>query len=97
MECLRCGRSTDYDRVAVSRSSGTVEGSLCVDCEATWMNGHAESTNVGLVACLDCGDESELFFPRWDSIVESEDEGSVETEYRIRLTTPSGCRECTDR
>lgn len=95
MDCVRCGRSTDYDRVAVSRSSGSVEGSLCVDCEGTWLNGHTESTAISLVGCFECGGQPEFLFPQWDSIVESENgEGSVETEYRIRLTTPSSCRDC---
>ncbi|MGB9963964.1 hypothetical protein [Halobacterium sp. CBA1126] len=97
MDCLRCGRTTDYERVAVDRFSGAVEGSLCTDCEANWLNGHGDATSISLVACFKCGDQPKFLFPQWDSIVESEDSaGAVETEYRIQLTTPGSCAECTE-
>lgn len=97
MDCFRCGRHADYDRITISRSSGSVEGSLCMDCEAAWMNGHSENGSVSMATCFECGCESEFLFPQWDSIVEREDgSGSVETEYRIQLVTPASCGACLE-
>lgn len=98
MDCFRCGRHADYDRIAINRSSGTVKGSLCSECEASWMNGHSENDDLSMATCFECGSESEFLFPQWDSIVEKEDgTGSVDTEYRIRLVTPASCEQCLDQ
>jgi|GEM_PF-6983492 len=95
MDCYRCGRAADYDRIAVGRASGTVAGSLCLDCEDGWLT---PQTPASMTTCFDCGGSPDLFFPRWDSIVESDDgTGPVETEYRIHLTTPAACHLCLDR
>ncbi|MFB6270359.1 MAG: hypothetical protein ABEH83_10465, partial [Halobacterium sp.] len=97
MDCSRCGRTADYDRVTIHRPSGSVEGSLCTDCEDAWLNGHAENGAPSMTTCFECGNEPEFLFPQWDSIVEREDgTGVVETEYRIQLVTPASCRDCLD-
>lgn len=96
MDCFRCGQHVDYDRVAVDRTSGSVEGSLCMECEAAWMNGHAENGDLSMATCFECGDDSEFLFPKWDSIVERDDTNTVETEYKIRLVTPASCGQCVE-
>lgn len=94
MDCYRCGRAVDYDRITVGRASGTVAGSLCLDCESDWLS----TQDTSMATCFDCGGRSVLLFPRWDSIVESDDgTGSVETEYRIQLTMPAACHHCLHR
>lgn len=61
------------------------------------MNGQAELTTISLGECFACGERPEFLFPQWDSIVESENgTESVETEYRIRLTTPCSCSQCAE-
>lgn len=95
MDCFRCGRGGDYDRITVKRSSGTVEGGLCVACETSWLNGHAEPGGCSMAVCFGCGGEPEFVFPKWDSIVASENgSGPVEAEYRVTLTTPGSCSAC---
>jgi hypothetical protein len=97
MDCFRCGRHVDYDRVAVNRQSGDVEGSLCMDCEAAWMNGHRHNGHLSMATCFECGSESEFLFPKWDSIVERDDSDTVETEYHIQLVTPASCGQCVEQ
>lgn len=93
MDCSRCGDRVAYDRLTVDRTTGVVEGSLCVDCEDALLNGHADSEEILLTDCVGCDDDPELLFPRWDSIVEH-DVNDVDTEYHIDLQTPGSCREC---
>lgn len=94
MECTQCGEEAEYDRLTVDRETGTVQGSLCVHCEAAVLNGRADAS---MVSCLDCGGTPDVLFPRWDSITEYDDDSRpVDAEYRIDLRTAAACRECLD-
>lgn len=94
MDCVRCGARSEYDRVAISRASKRVEGSLCIECEESWLREQSAVHGFSIVACFNCGGDPAFLFPRWDAIIENEVTGSTHTEYRIRLTTPSSCQKC---
>ncbi|WP_227259586.1 hypothetical protein [Salarchaeum japonicum] len=79
----------------MGRRSGTVAGSLCLDCEDEWLT---PETVTSMATCFACDEPADLLFPKWDSIVESDDgSGPVETEYKICLTTPAACHYCIQR
>jgi hypothetical protein len=48
-----------------------------------------------MATCSICGGDSDILFPEWDSIIETDD-GLSEFEYTIELTTPAICEGCLD-
>lgn len=95
MDCFRCGRRAEYDRIAVDRSSGETLGSYCTRCERTLLSRTPEQSGAPLTTCRLCGDEPDVFFPQWDTLVEND--GDVEFEYTISLATPACCSGCAGR
>jgi len=93
MDCFRCGRRGNYDRVAVERSSGEILGSLCPDCEDGIFSRGSGPSTPSMAVCLLCGGDSDVLFPRWDAVVE-DDDGAVEHEYTVSLDTPASCLAC---
>jgi hypothetical protein len=93
MDCFRCGRRADYDRVAVERSTGETLGSYCDDCEADLASRAADGSAPSMAACLRCGGDPDVLFPQWDTLVERDD-GRIDHEYTISLDTPAYCLAC---
>lgn len=93
MNCYNCGGQGDYNRLAIDRASGQELGTLCEDCEERLLGNLAAFSIVGMGSCLTCDADSDVVFPKWDTIVESET-GVTDVEYTVSLDTPAMCRSC---
>lgn len=93
MDCVSCDSETDYNRVAVDRPSGEISGAICVRCGAAVVSRSADAPGRTMATCAVCGDASDVLFPKWDSIVETDD-GPETVEYTVELTTPALCERC---
>jgi len=94
MECFRCGRYQDFDRIAIERQSGDILGVLCERCEQDFIHRGADASFVSIGTCLICGEAPDLFFPKWDTLVEEEEEATPRFEYTVSLDTPACCTTC---
>lgn len=93
MDCFRCGRRREFDRLAVERRTGDVLGALCERCERAIVSHASETTRISMGRCLVCDAESDVLFPQWDTLVEDDDR-TVEFEYTVALDTPATCTTC---
>lgn len=93
MDCVRCDADADYNRVAVDRASGEITGAICVQCGEDIVSRVDDATVRTMATCVNCGDASEVLFPKWESIVETDD-GADTIEYTVELTTPGLCEGC---
>lgn len=94
MHCVSCDSDTDdYDRVAVDRTGGEITGAICLDCWDEVVSRSDDSAIRTMATCSVCGDDADVLFPKWDSIVETNG-GPDEFEYTVELTTPALCENC---
>lgn len=93
MDCVSCDSETDYNRVAVDRPSGEVTGTICVRCGEELVLRSDDAPGRTMATCAICGGTSDVLFPRWDSIVETDD-GPETVEYTVELTTLALCEGC---
>lgn len=95
MDCVSCHADTEFNRVAVDRSSGELTGTICVQCGDDFIPRADDAPVRSMATCSICGDPADVLFPKWDSIVETDD-GRNAIEYTVTLTTPALCDECLD-
>ena len=93
MDCVRCDADTDHNRVAVDQPTGDITGTICVECGSEILSVVDNPATLTMATCLVCGDSSDILFPKWETIVETE-AGSKMIEYTIELTTPALCDSC---
>lgn len=93
MDCVSCDADTDYNRVAVDRPTGEITGTICVQCREEIVSRSDSGSAPTMATCLSCGDPSDILFPKWDTIVETDD-GPDTIEYTVELTTPALCEGC---
>lgn len=93
MDCVNCDIESDYNRVAVDRPSGEITGVLCEQCGEDIVSRSDDAPVRTMATCLFCGNAPDVLFPKWESIVETDD-GPRAVEYTIELTTPGLCDGC---
>lgn len=93
MDCVSCDTEAEFNHVAVDRSNGEILGTICTRCEDGVVSRVDDARGSTMASCLNCGDSADVLFPKWDSIVETDDAPDT-IEYTIELTTPALCDGC---
>ena len=92
MNCIHCGRQSDYHRAVHEVATGLDLGALCARCERERLGELPDTPSASGRTCVECGDHADYALPEHSMVFDDRGDGERRVEgFLVTDDTPRVC------